>query len=45
MEPEDLRNDLIKMEKRGFQTIYDYVTTQVPLRREEDMRKRGKTYP
>ena len=45
MVPEDLRNDLIKMEKRGFQSIYDYVTTQVPLRREEDMRKRGKKYP
>ena len=39
--PEELRNDLVRMEKRGFEAIQEYVMTQIPLRREETMRKKG----
>ena len=40
-----MRDDLVRMEKRGFDDIYAYVMTQIPLRREEAMRKKGQGFP
>ena len=44
MVPEEIRVDLVRMEKRGYENIHEYVTTQIPLRREEAMRKKGQKY-
>ena len=45
MVPEELRADLVRMEKRGYDDIHEYVTSQITLPREEAMRKRGLKYP
>ena len=45
MLPEELRVDLVRLEKRTYEDIHNYVTSQIPQRKEEEMRKRGKTMP
>ena len=42
MLPVDLVADVVKLEKRGYDQIYEYATTQIPLRMEEEMRRKGK---
>ena len=43
--PEPLREDIVWMEKRNCTDIYNYVTMQVPVRMDDDLRKRGKAGP
>ena len=45
MMPEDLRHDIMKLEKRTYDSIHGYVLNQIPLRMEEELRKKGKQLP
>ena len=44
MTPE-LQHDIMRLEKRTYESVYLYVTTQAPLRSEEEMRRKGQTMP
>ena len=40
-----MQRDFVRLEKRGYENIYNYVTSQAPLRKEEEMRRTGKMMP
>ena len=45
MLPADLQSDVVKLEKRTYEEIHHYATTQAPIRKEEDMKRKGQTMP
>ena len=38
MRPEEMQQDLVRLDKRTYDEIYHYVASQAPLRREEEMK-------
>ena len=45
MMPTDLQSDMIRLEKKKYDDVYGYAVSQAPIRRDEEMRKRGQRMP
>ena len=41
----EMQRDLVRLEKKGYDNIFQYVTSQAPLRRDEEMRRKGHAMP
>ena len=39
MVPDALREDIVRLEKRGYENIHNYITSQIPIRTDEEARK------
>ena len=45
MLPTELQNDIVRLEKRTYDEIHHYATTQAPIRKDEDMKRKGQSMP